>query len=101
MTYEDAIERACVALAENALGGLTRKLDKGPNAKGWLDRAMWLPGGLHIIVEFKRPGEYLTDFQEARMDKLESLGHTVYVIRSIEEFRTVLKLHGVNFNNTV
>ena len=40
---EGKLEKACTSLVTK-LGGVYRKLDVGPGAKGWCDLAIWLPG---------------------------------------------------------
>jgi len=86
---EAEIERACNDIAE-AMGGMHRKMDVGSGAKGWPDRAYWLPGGLHFIVEFKRPGGRVSPMQRHRIQALAALGHRVYLLSSVASFRATL-----------
>ena len=83
---EAELEKICTDMVIEA-GGEHRKLDTGMNAKGQLDHAYWLHYGVHFIVEYKLPGEDLSPKQEARVARLRSLGHTVYIVRTVEAFR--------------
>lgn len=87
---ESELEADCTdAVTER--GGEHRKLDTGPHSKNQLDHAYWLPGGVHLIVEFKLPGKKPSPGQQRRIYKLRRLGHNVHVIDSYEGFLALLR----------
>lgn len=86
---ERRLEEACMHMVR-AAGGVHHKLDIGPLAKGWLDQAIWLPDGRHMIVEFKLPGQSLTRLQQGRMNQLKELGHEVRVVSKVEQMQELL-----------
>lgn len=49
---------------------------------GFPDRLVLMPGGVSLLVEFKRDGEALRKLQEHRRNELAELGHTVVVVDS-------------------
>ena len=85
MKLERDIEKACMREVRRR-DGEYRKLDVGYGAKGWLDQAVWLPGGVHFIAEFKRPGERPTPLQARRIKRFRYMGYDVGVFDSVEGF---------------
>jgi len=57
--------------------------------KGWPDLMLALPGGYTVFVEFKA-GAGISPEQKAVHHWLNQLGHPVYVITSLDEFRDCL-----------
>lgn len=54
--------------------------------RGWPDRVAFLPGGVVLFVEFKRPvGGKFEPLQVRIHDKLRALGFTVYVWNTKEQ----------------
>lgn len=53
-------------------------------SRGWPDRLILIPGGRPLFIEFKRPGEELTDLQREIHEFLKSLGYEVEVHTSAE-----------------
>lgn len=87
--YEADLESDCT----NAVilhGGEHRKLDVGRGSKGQLDHAYWLPNGRHFIVEFKLPGEGLSDKQILKFERLKNMGHEVHIVDGFEQFMAIL-----------
>jgi hypothetical protein len=62
--------------------------------KGWPDLLMALPGGCSVFVEFKA-GAGISPEQKAVHHWLSQLGHPVYVITSLDEFRDCLAEQGI------
>ena len=87
---EGKLEKACTSLVTK-LGGVYRKLDVGPGAKGWCDLAIWLPGGKHLLVELKVGANVMSRFQEHRAEEFSRVGFTVWEIRSLEQFVKLLR----------
>ena len=46
---------------------------------GWPDRIFWIPGGRPLMIEFKRPGEFLEPKQEYLCGVLRTLGYEVEI----------------------
>ena len=44
-------------------------------AAGWPDLQVFVPGGLTLLVEMKRPGKKPTDLQARRLSDLNAIGH--------------------------
>lgn len=44
-------------------------------AAGWPDLQVFVPGGLTLLVEMKRPGKKPTDLQMRRLSDLNAIGH--------------------------
>lgn len=80
---ESAIERRLVREVER-IGGLALKW-VSPGNRGVPDRIVILPAGRVVFVELKRPGGRLAPLQKRWARLLESFGHTVYKIESMEE----------------
>jgi hypothetical protein len=81
---ETLIEHHLVEVVKFRLGGLCIKLTS-PGRRGVPDRLCLLPNGLYFFVEVKREDGRLSKLQEITFKKFLSLGHPVYVVRSIEE----------------
>ena len=82
---EDELEADCTDYVTDR-GGLHRKLDVGPGAKGQLDHAYWLPGAFHFVVEFKLPGKPASPLQRRRLERLQAMGHEAWLCDSYEAF---------------
>ena len=80
------LEKAAVELANDA-GWENLKMDKA--ARSWPDQIFFGPGKTHFIVEFKRPGETPRPQQVNRHETLGALGHHVYVVDTLEQFRII------------
>jgi hypothetical protein len=61
-----------------------RKLN-GFGFRSWPDRMFFFPQGVLVLMEFKRPGEYLTPAQSYITSQLRNLGYHVYVCDNAEE----------------
>lgn len=81
---EYAVEAYFVKRVE-ALGGFTLKTDKVPGRR-FLDRTAFLPGGVVIVAELKRPkgGRYAAH-QNENIALLERMGHRVFRLKSKQE----------------
>ena len=86
---EAELEKDCTQAAID-LGAKHRKLDTGLNSKGQLDHDYWLPKGHHFIVEFKLPGKKPSKLQQRLIERLQELGHSVYVIDNYADFLRIL-----------
>lgn len=80
------------------LGGIAYKFSS-PAKKGVPDRLCLLPGGLMFFVECKAKGKKPTKLQRAELDKIDSLGHEIYVVDSKESINDLflsykIKLEG-------
>lgn len=88
-TLEDHVEAYLVKRVE-ALGGFSLKTDKVPGRR-FLDRTCFLPGGVVIVVECKRPkGGRLEAHQAEIIARLVKLGHRVVKVRNKDEVDEVL-----------
>ena len=74
---EKEIEAAVVKWAEKR-GWIALKLNN-PWSKGWPDRLFISPRGVHIYIEFKRPGGRLGTLQKNRIGRLERNECLVFV----------------------
>jgi hypothetical protein len=79
---ENVIEKYLFKRA-TALGVLCIKFK--PTRRGWPDRSLYWPGGVHHLVELKRPkgGKY-EPLQLRTHTRLRALGHPVMVILTKE-----------------
>ena len=85
---ERYLERACGKIAK-AHDLLFYKF-QSPGNNGVPDRIVIGPGGRIVFVEFKTPVGTLTALQKRQIEKLESKGAEVHVIRSTEEFAALI-----------
>lgn len=69
-----------------ALGGMCEKFTS-PGRRSVPDRICLMPGGVIFFVELKAPGKFPTRKQQLDHDRRRALGHTVYVISSVEAAR--------------
>lgn len=87
MALESDLEQKIVNYVEK-LGGKAWKW-VSPGRRGVPDRIIFLPGGIIIFAELKRPG--LSDGRSPQQKKvaaiLESLGATVWRVSDFEEFK--------------
>jgi hypothetical protein len=89
---ETQIERNCVGIAEKH-ECLLVKVEK---RKGWPDRILLCPNGQMAWIEFKRPGEKPTAFQEHIHETLRRMNFRVYVVENYSQFLTnLLHLKGL------
>ena len=88
---ESRLERQCCRLAERRFIPNTKL---GQN--GYPDRIFWAPGGAPFLVEFKRPGEWLSARQGVIVSQLKEMGYHVYVCDSIADFEEILNAETAN-----
>jgi hypothetical protein len=84
---ERALEAACRGYARQR-GCFSCKL--WPTMAGLPDRLFFCPGGRLLIVEFKTRRGRLSPAQRSLHLKFAAVGWTVYVIRTLAEFKTLL-----------
>jgi VRR-NUC domain len=84
---ESSIEQTCREQAL-MLDALLVKLHHG--IVGFPDRVLLTPNGRSALIEFKRPGEKPTKIQAYWHGVLRRMKHQVYVIDSLQAFRTLL-----------
>lgn len=61
-----------------------------PGTAGVLDRLAFLPGGLLLIAEIKKPGSgKLSALQEVMIEMLRELGFWVEVVDSVEKLNEI------------
>ena len=92
MNEEKRIEGACVKLAEDA-GWMSYKFDRKGGRKGWPDRGFWGADGAHFLVEFKTPTGRVSPLQAYYRGQFSLLGHAYCVVRSVAEFRALLRAY--------
>ena len=61
-----------------------------PGESGVPDRILILPEGQVVFIEFKKPGGRLSARQRLWMTRIESLGHKMRLISSMEEARAFI-----------
>lgn len=84
MAQESTIENHFVNRV-NALGGFSLKSDKIPGRR-FLDRIAFLPGGVTLVVELKRPkGGRYSAHQLETIRRLEEMGHVVHRCHTKEQ----------------
>lgn len=81
-----SLRGGAIAMARAKRGGLLA---------GDPDIRLSLPGGKTIYFEIKSETGKLSDAQKHTHNRLEKLGFHVYVIRSIEDLREVIRLEGI------
>ena len=59
------------------------------------DLLIWLPGGGHFQVELKAGAGKLSPAQAAWHDTVSSLGHRVYICRSVDDVERCLRAEAV------
>lgn len=52
--------------------------------RGWPDREFFIPGGVPLFIEFKRPGEAPTQYQRMVHARLRYAGYRVEVHDTVE-----------------
>jgi len=76
--YESDIEEAVSKRALNELGVASVKLVMR-YASGWPDRLYWIPGGVPLVHEYKRPGEEPEGLQADRIEYLRKIKYEIEV----------------------
>lgn len=71
---------------------LARKVDS-TSARGWPDITAVLPNGQVLFIELKTATGKLSKLQEYTLQKLQENNANSYVIRSVKEFRQIVKAH--------
>jgi hypothetical protein len=61
------------------------------------DLRIYLDGGVTVMLEVKAQKGRLSDTQQVAHLELQSFGHWVYVVRSVDEARAALIRHGARF----
>lgn len=96
---ERHLEKDCIRLAKRTCKKM--KLPKPQILKlntfghnSWPDRHFFMPRGVSLMVEFKKPEENPTPLQAKLHRRLRKLGHEVYVCKTVEEFARLLKKAG-------
>lgn len=75
-----------------ALGGFSLKSDQIPGRR-FLDRIAFLPGGVMLVAELKRPsGGRYSAHQDETISMLEGLGHKVWRLKTKQEVDECLKM---------
>lgn len=111
---EELVQRACIEFLERCVppppegplycfadNGTKKSKAAGGIAKamglraGWPDLPMALSGGGSAYFEFKSSVGELSKEQETVHSLLRQMGHTVYVTRSLDDFRVQLRELGV------
>ena len=87
---ERQLERKCCRLAE-AQGWLALKMTS-PNRVGVPDRVFIGPDSKILWVELKAQGGYLSGPQERCIATFHDLGHTVFVVYTVEQFEALLQV---------
>lgn len=80
---EKIVEKYLTKKVEES-GGMCLKW-VSPGTSGVPDRICILPGGEVIFVELKAPGKKTKPRQREVIARIKELGHSVYVLTSIEE----------------
>ena len=93
-TLEYAVEAYFVNRVK-ALGGFSLKSDQIPGRR-FLDRIAFLPGGIVLVAELKRPkGGRYSAHQNETIEMLAGLGHKVWRLKTKQEvdecLTTILK----------
>lgn len=89
-TLEDHVEAYLVKRVKD-LGGISLKTDRVMGRR-FLDRTCFLPGGVTLIVELKRPkGGVFAAHQVEYMERLQRMGHKVYAAKTKAEVDAILE----------
>lgn len=80
---ERNVERAVVAHAQKS-GCLVRKMN-GLGYRGWPDRLFITEHGRHFYIEFKRPGEKMTEHQHQIIEELNRRGISAYCTDNVSD----------------
>lgn len=86
---ERSIEAAFVRWCRSQ-GWLCLKLTY--HERGWPDRAVLIPGGRLVLLEFKRPGGRRSPHQRLWLERLRALGFRAAFVESVEEAIQVVNL---------
>lgn len=90
ITHEHSIEAHFVKRVQE-LGGFSLKTDRVPGRR-FLDRTAFLPGGVVIVAELKRPrGGRYSAHQLATIKMLEDMGHKVWKLHTKDAVDTALR----------
>lgn len=93
MTRESTIESYFVKRVDDE-GGISLKTDKVPGRR-FVDRTAWLPGGVVIVAELKRPkGGRYSAHQIETLDRLKEMGHLVWRLKNKEEIDACFAHYG-------
>jgi hypothetical protein len=84
---ERSLEAACRRYARQR-GCLSCKL--WPVVAGLPDRLILCPGGRALFVEFKTPSGRVSPAQRLCHRQFAAVGFTVYVIRTLAEFKSLI-----------
>jgi hypothetical protein len=92
--------RGLLAFAHVPNGGRRTRAEAGVlRAMGTMpgvpDLLLWLPGGASFAIELKAGKGALSNAQSVWHSTLASLGHRVYVARSIDDVERALRAEGV------
>lgn len=93
MKLERDIEQYLVRKVKTALQGIPYKFTS-PARRSVPDRLLVLPESMAVFVECKAPGKKPTPAQEREHQKLEALGHKVWVVdtyESVDELVEIIK----------
>jgi hypothetical protein len=74
------------------LGCKTRKLN-GMGYKSWPDRLILCPGGAILFIEFKKPGEGLSELQQSLHSEVAEIGHVFKTYDSWEDAIKYVRTH--------
>jgi hypothetical protein len=65
---------------------------KGKNDPGAiLDLHIYLPGGRHVVIEFKAKGNKMSTEQKETFRRIQFLGHEIYECRSFRQFLQIVQ----------
>jgi hypothetical protein len=86
---EKDIEKPVVKFART-LGLMVTKMRLLGEA-GFPDDVIWLPGGVPLLLEFKRPGEKTDPIQDHIIGRLRRLGYRVEVVDNVMKGKEIIK----------
>jgi hypothetical protein len=89
-TIEAHIQKPVIKYARKSLGLMCTKMDIR-NAGGIPDYLIWMPRGLLLLIEFKKPNGVPTPLQVEMHKRLRTLGYEVYVIDNVETGKELLR----------